>query len=113
MKRCENDLCRRGSVSVEMMAVAVALLAPFLLALSQLARLDRSSRELQYAAQASCMAAAFAGNEDPSFRLISVERRVQVSMRPEIVRLMGGTGGKSLTLKRCYWIATGSGYEGD
>jgi hypothetical protein len=98
---------------VEMMAVAFALLVPFVLALSQLVRLDRSSRELQYDAQASCMATAAAGNEDPSFRLISVDSRVQVSMRPEIVRLLGGEGGKSLTLKRCYWIATGSGYERD
>lgn len=98
---------------MEMMAGAVAILIPFFLALSQLVRLDRSSRDLQYAAQASCLAAAMAGNEDPSFRLIPVESSVRVSMRPEVISLLGGTGAKSLTLKRCYWIATGSGHERD
>lgn len=101
---------RRGFVTVEMVAFTTAILFPFLLALAELGRLDRAARSLQFAAQQSCLAAAAKENADPSFRLVSVESRVQVSVRPEVSALLGGEKSGSVALRRCYWIATGTGH---
>lgn len=97
-------------MTVEMLATGVAILIPFLLALSELARLDLAARRLQFAAQHSCILAAVSGNADPSFRLLSVESRAQVAMRPEVAALLKGNRAASVTLKRRYWIATGTGH---
>ena len=106
----QGSFSRYGSVTIEMLAVGTAILIPFLLALSELVRLDRASRGLQFAAQKSCIKAAIAGNDDPSFRVIPVESQVRVAMRPEVVSLLKGERGASVTLRRCYWVATGTGY---
>ena len=100
---------RRGFVTVEMIAFTTAILVPFLLALAELGRLDRAASSLLYAAQQSCIAAAADGNTNPFFRLVSVESRVEVAVRPEVSALLGGGASGSVTLRRCYWIATGTG----
>lgn len=97
-------------VTLEMLAAGLAILIPFLLALSELARLDLAARRLQFAAQRSCLVSAVSGNADPSFRLVPVESRVHVAMRPGVVALLEGGKASSVTLKRRYWIATGTGY---
>lgn len=101
---------RYGVVTVEMLAVSVAILIPFLLALSELARLDLAARRLQFGVQQSCLVAAVVGNADPSFRYLPVESRVSVAMRPKVVALLSGGRACSATLKRRYWIATGTGH---
>jgi hypothetical protein len=106
----KSDVSRkRGGVTVELVAACVVIGVPVLLALTELARLDLAARRLQFEAQEACIQAAVAGNEDRSFRLISVVSRTQVSARPEWRRLQDGAG-CSVTLKRQYWIGTGSGH---
>ncbi len=92
-----------------MAVAALVILVPVLLALGELARLDRAARRLQFGAQRPVIATAMAENADPSFRLIPIETQVRVSMRPEIHAVLGGKRA-SVTLRRCYWIATGSGH---
>lgn len=101
---------RRGLVTVELMAAGIVILIPFLLALSELARLDLVARRLQFAAQKTCIVAGVSGNTDPTFRLVSIDSRADVAMRPEVAALLGGGRSASVTLKRRYWIATGTGY---
>jgi hypothetical protein len=101
---------RRGLVTVEMLAMGIAILIPFLLALSELTRLDLAARRLQFAAQQSCLVAAVSGNADPAFRLVPVESSASVAMRPEVVTLLKGGRTASVTLMKRYWIATGTGY---
>ena len=102
---------RRGSVTVELVAAAVFFLLPLVWGLGELARLDCAARRLQYGAQRQVLEAAMAGNADPSFRLMPIEAQVSVSMRPLVQALPGGRL-VSVTLRRCYWIATGSGHGG-
>lgn len=91
-----------------MIAVCLFVVVPWLLALSQLCKLDRAARELQYAAQQDCLEAAVAGDEDPSFRIISKSLSSHFSVLPEAAALLGAV--PSRTLKRQYSIATGSGH---
>jgi len=100
---------RRGVVTVELVAAAVVILVPALLALGELVRLDRAVRRLQFGAQRTVIASAMAGNADPAFRLLPVEAQVSISMRPSAQALPVGRR-VSATVRRCYWIATGSGY---
>jgi hypothetical protein len=103
---------KRGGVTLELAAACVAIGIPVMLAFTQLGRLDQAARRLQFSAQEGCIQAAMDGNEDPSFRLIPVVSSVQVSASPEWRRLPG-VSGFSVTLKRRYWIGTGTGYGED
>lgn len=100
---------RRGGVAVELAAAAVALLVPALLALAELGRLDRELRRLQYTAQRRLLEAACRGNAEPGFRVLAVEAQATVSASPAARRVMGAAA-VSTTLRRRYWIATGSGH---
>ncbi len=93
---------------MEMIAACLFIVVPCLLGLSQLCKLDRTARELQYAAQEKCLKAAIAGDEDPSFRIISSSSSIRFSVLPEAASCLGRL--PSRTLKRQYVIATGSGY---
>jgi hypothetical protein len=100
---------KRGGVTLELAAACVVIGIPLLVALTQLARLDLASRRLQFDAQQSCIQSAMTGNVIPGFRLIPVVSSVRVSTGSEWNRLPG-VSECSVTLKRRYWIGTGSGY---
>ena len=53
---------RLGGVTVEMAVAALVILVPVLLALGELARLDRAARRLQFGAQRPVIATAMAEN---------------------------------------------------
>jgi hypothetical protein len=97
--------------TIEMITVCLVIVVPCLLALAQLCKLDRASRELQYAAQAECIKAAMAGEADPSFRIITSSSSIHCSVLPAAAARLGGF--RSRSLKRQYVIATGSGHGND
>jgi hypothetical protein len=109
MRRPAANTRKRGGVTLEMAAVFIVIGIPLLLALAQLGRIDLASRRLQFAAQETVISTAMAENRDPDFRIIPVESSVQLRAGPEWSRLQDASD-YFVTLKRRYWIGTGSGF---
>lgn len=99
---------KRGGVTLELAAALVVIGIPSILALAQLARVDLASRRLQFSAQETVISTAMAENLAPDFRIIPVVSTVHIMAGPEWRRLPDGQD-FSLTLKRRYWVGTGSG----
>lgn len=92
----------RGSVTTELVALMVILGMPLLMALSELARFDRTARALQFSLQAKCLAHASAQMRESERRFLTVEGDAPFRSRFGPFR--------QHIFKRHYVIATGTGY---
>jgi len=71
--RVKKRQSSRGSVTVELVALIVLIAMPFLMAVCELARFDRTARALQFSLQAKCIAKASAEMRESNRRVVIAE----------------------------------------
>ncbi|MCE9614482.1 MAG: hypothetical protein K8T26_09410 [Lentisphaerae bacterium] len=101
-----------GSVTVEFTAGLLVLWVPFVLAMTEVYRVEHYSRKLLSSAQVTCIRAA-AERAGGTARTLSTPMSVDVPILPQTQRVFPDWQPHSLHLERTYYIEAGTEMGGD